>query len=138
MTRQSPERPVKSRATRQRAAITKALEHAHGFLSAQELHAVLKQTNERVGLTTVYRTLQSLAETGEVDLLRRSDGEAIYRRCSTSSHHHHLVCESCGVSVEIASQEIERWAQLAAHRHDFTPTSHSAEIYGICKSCAQT
>ena len=68
------------RATKQRAAIADALDSATGFRTAQELHDELKLSGASVGLTTVYRTLQALAETGEVDALRRDDGETIYRR----------------------------------------------------------
>ena len=85
--------PVKTtvvRATRQRSAITAMLEDIPEFRSAQELHDELRRRGETIGLTTVYRTLQSLAEADAVDVLRTETGEAIYRRCS-SGHHHHLV-----------------------------------------------
>ncbi|MDQ3956883.1 MAG: transcriptional repressor [Actinomycetota bacterium] len=127
------ERP---RATRQRLAIREALDRAAGFRTAQELHDDLKASGERVGLTTVYRTLQALAETGGVDVLRRSDGEAIYRRCSTDDHHHHLICRQCGTSVEVASQQVEEWAADTARRHGFTNVEHLAELYGVCGVCA--
>src|SRR3954469_2992202 len=87
--------PVKGRATRQRAAVAAALAEVDEFRSAQELHDLLKHRGDSVGLTTVYRTLQSLADAGEVDVLRTDDGESVYRRCS-DGHHHHLVCRSCG------------------------------------------
>ncbi len=83
--------PVRGRSTRQRAAVAAALDEVDEFRSAQELHDVLKHRGDSVGLTTVYRTLQSLADAGEVDVLRTTEGEAVYRRCSTGDHHHHLV-----------------------------------------------
>lgn len=86
--------PVRGRSTRQRAAVAAALDEVDEFRSAQELHDVLKHRGDSVGLTTVYRTLQSLADAGEVDVLRTTEGEAVYRRCSTGDHHHHLVCGS--------------------------------------------
>lgn len=124
------------RATRQRAAVRDALHRAAAFRTAQHLHDELKAAGESVGLTTVYRTLQSLADAGEVDVLRTADGEAIYRRCSTGEHHHHLVCTSCGTSVEVASDEVERWAEATARRHGFTEVEHTAELYGLCRACA--
>src|ERR1043165_2618069 len=92
--------PVKGRATRQRAAVAAALDEVDEFRSAQDLHDMLKHKGDSVGLTTVYRTLQSLAEAGEVDVLRTSEGESVYRRCS-SGHHHHLVCRTCGATGEV-------------------------------------
>ena len=123
------------RSTRQRDAIQAALRRAARFLSAQELHRDMRRSGDRVGLTTVYRTLQSLAETGEVDVLTNTDGEAIYRRCRSEDHHHHLVCRACGNSVEVASEEVERWAGETARRHDYTAVTHTAELYGLCRAC---
>jgi Fur family ferric uptake transcriptional regulator len=124
------------RSTKQRAAIKDALEAAAGFRSAQELHDELKAKGRRVGLTTVYRNLQALAQAGEVDVLRANDGEVIYRRCASGEHHHHLVCTECGNSVEVASDEIERWAARVAQSHGFTPVEHTAEVFGICAACS--
>ncbi len=83
------------RATRQRAAISTLLETLDEFRSAQELHDELRRRGENIGLTTVYRTLQSMAAAGMLDTLRTDTGESVYRRCS-EHHHHHLVCRSCG------------------------------------------
>jgi Fur family ferric uptake transcriptional regulator len=127
-----------ARATRQRAAITKALKDASGFRTAQELFDDLRKAGERVSLTTIYRTLQSLAERGEVDMLRNADGEAIYRRCGTEKHHHHLVCTSCGLSVEVASAEVETWARQIAANHGFSSITHTAEVFGLCRACSST
>ena len=96
------------KATRQRAAIAQALAAASGFHSAQELHDQLRAAGHKLGLTTVYRALQALSDTGVVGSMRREDGEIIYRRCATQIHHHHLVCRSCGFAVEIENEEVER------------------------------
>lgn len=125
------------RSTKQRAAIKDALVAAEGFRTAQELHDELKAEGQRVGLTTVYRNLQALASAGEVDVLRTSEGEAIYRRCGTGEHHHHLVCTRCGNSVEVASEEIEAWASRVAEHHGFIPVDHTAEVFGICSGCSE-
>lgn len=124
------------RATRQRAAIVAALGSAEGFKSAQDIHADLRRAGGSVGLTTVYRALQSLADAGEVDALRKDDGETVYRQCSTPSHHHHLVCRSCGRSVEVEGPEVERWADRVAAEHGFTGISHQVEVFGVCPAHA--
>ena len=123
------------RNTRQRAALEEALRSAGGFRTAQELHDELRRHGSRIGLTTVYRNLQALSDLGNVDVLRNADGEAIYRLCATDAHHHHLVCRSCGTSVEIASDEVERWADRTARAHGFTAVTHTAELYGMCSAC---
>lgn len=126
--------PAPPRSTRQRAAVSAALDAISDFRSAQELHEILRRGGENVGLTTVYRTLQALAESGEVDVLRAGDGEAVYRRCSRG-HHHHLVCRTCGRAVEVEGPAVERWADRMAAEHGFTEVSHTVEIFGRCPDC---
>ena len=123
------------KSTRQRAAVADALGRADGFRSAQELYESIRAAGDQIGLTTVYRTLQTLTDAGEVDSVRREDGESIYRRCGTDEHHHHLVCRDCGWSVEIENDEVEEWAARAALRHGFSDVSHDIEVFGICSDC---
>ncbi|MFI8321166.1 Fur family transcriptional regulator [Streptomyces sp. NPDC085529] len=128
--------PVRGRSTKQRAAVAAALSEVDEFRSAQELHDMLKHRGDSVGLTTVYRTLQSLADAGEVDALRTSDGETVYRRCSSDDHHHHLVCRSCGKAVEVEGPMVEQWAEAVAAEHGFVNVAHTVEIFGTCAECA--
>ncbi len=128
--------PGMTRNTRQRAEVLALLEGAEEFRSAQQLHAELRARGTGVGLTTVYRTLQLLAEAGEVDQMRLPDGEQLYRRCTRNRHHHHLVCRSCGRAVEVEGQAVERWADRVAADHGFTEVDHTVEVVGTCGSCA--
>lgn len=125
-----------TRNTRQRSAVGGLLADVEGFHSAQELHAMLRTRGERVGLTTVYRTLQALAESGEVDVMRPPGGEHLYRRCS-QGHHHHLVCRACGRTVEVEGPAVESWAERVAARHRYTDVSHTLEIFGTCPGCVE-
>ncbi len=126
---------IGSRPTRQRRAVVAALGDVEVFASAQEIHAMLRQQGQDVGLTTVYRTLQALADAGEIDVLRTPGGESVYRQCSTG-HHHHLVCRSCGLTVEIEGPTVESWADKTAAQHGFAGVEHTLEIFGTCASCA--
>ena len=123
------------RATRQRAAISALLENVDEFRSAQELHDELRRRGENIGLTTVYRTLQTMATSGVVDTLRTDTGESAYRRCS-EHHHHHLVCRTCGATVEVEGAAAEKWAAEVAKEHGFSDVSHTIEIFGVCGDCA--
>jgi Fur family ferric uptake transcriptional regulator len=125
---------IGTRSTRQRAAVSSVLDEQDEFRTAQEIHAALRQAGEAVGLTTVYRTLQALADSEEVDVLRNADGENAYRRCS-KGHHHHLVCRECGRTVEVEGPAVERWADKVAAEHGYTDVSHTLEIFGTCSDC---
>jgi Fur family ferric uptake transcriptional regulator len=126
------------RATRQRAAVSGLLDRLADFRSAQEIHEELRRVGEGIGLTTVYRTLQTLADAGEVDVLRSGTGEAVYRRCASEEHHHHLVCRRCGRAVEVAGPAVETWAQRVADEHGYTDLSHTVEIFGLCGECGSS
>ena len=115
--------------------MTQALAGADGFLSAQSLHELVRQSGASVGLTTVYRHLQALADAGEVDVLRTADGEAVYRQCGGDDHHHHLVCRSCGATVEVTGPAVERWAVQVAAEHGYADVSHTVEVFGTCRAC---
>lgn len=123
------------RSTKQRAAVSRLLSEIDDFRSAQELHEQLRQRGEGIGLTTVYRTLQTLVDAGEIDVLRTDSGEAVYRLCSTH-HHHHLVCRHCGRTVEVDDPPVENWAEGIAGEHGFTDVRHTVEIVGTCPTCA--
>jgi Fur family ferric uptake transcriptional regulator len=123
------------RGTRQAEALWKALERLSGFNSAQQIHAELRGQGEHVGLTTVYRHLQVLAEDGRVDTIRDASGETLYRRCLTGVHHHHLICRSCGRSVEVEGRAVERWAEQVATKAGFSEVGHTVELFGLCPAC---
>jgi Fur family transcriptional regulator, ferric uptake regulator len=123
-----------TRRTRQRRAVTAALGASDDFRSAQEIHDFLRRDGEKIGLATVYRALQSLAENGEVDVVKTDSGEAVYRQCSPS-HHHHLVCRSCGRTVEVKGPAVERWANAMAAEHGYHDVSHTIELFGTCATC---
>jgi Fur family ferric uptake transcriptional regulator len=125
------------RPTRQRAAVAAVLADTEEFRSAQELHALLRDGGDKVGLATVYRNLQAMAADGEIDMLRTDEGEAVYRACSTG-HHHHLVCRVCGRTVEVEGPTVEAWATRVSAEHGFTEVRHTLEIFGTCASCASS
>jgi Fur family ferric uptake transcriptional regulator len=126
--------PVR-RQTKQRAAVAEALESQGEFRSAQEIYDIVRKRGDSIGLTTVYRSLQSMADDGQVDVIVRGDGESVYRQCSPS-HHHHLVCRSCRSTVEIDAPDVERWATDVAAQHGFRDVTHTVEVFGLCSRCA--
>jgi Fur family ferric uptake transcriptional regulator len=121
------------RNTWQKDAVLNALGQAQGFVSAQQLHKQLTQHGSAIGLATVYRTLNTLVADGLADSLVNA-GETLFRDCS-KDHHHHLICNGCGVAVEIEAQQAEAWASKVAAEHGFTDVSHTIDIFGLCQKC---
>lgn len=122
-----------ARTTRQGDLVRTQLGQAGGFRSAQAIFSDLRGRGEAVGLSTVYRHLQALADAGDADTLQTGEGEVLYRLCGAASrHHHHLVCRECGRTVEVEGRAVERWADQIAATHGFTEVDHLVELLGLC------
>lgn len=124
------------RNTWQREAVRTALAESELFVSAQTLHAALRDGGSPIGLATVYRALTDLADEGKADSLQQ-EGEALYRACTPGNHHHHLICRTCGLTVEIAADPVEEWARQVATEHGFTRAEHVVDVFGLCRSCSR-
>jgi Fur family ferric uptake transcriptional regulator len=124
------------RTTKQRTLIATQLKQLDEFVTAQHIHEILVSNGAKVGIATVYRNLQSMANNGDVDVLH-IDGEALYRTCGVQKHHHHIVCRECGKAVEIEIPGFEQWVRTHASRHGYTDIEHTVEIFGLCPECTQ-
>ena len=102
-----------------------ALDTTGGFISAQGLHSTLHANGSPIGLATE----------GEADSLQQ-DGESLYRACTPGSHHHHLICRNCGLTVEIEADAVEVWAKTVAAEHGFTQPNHVVDVFGLCAECS--
>ena len=143
----APVQGKEQRVTKQRLAVSAALDDLADFVSTQELHRILQERGTTVSLATSYRILQSLADDGLVDVLRNADGEAVYRRCAVTGHHHHLLCRNCGKAVEVEAPAVEAWAariatgarlhRCGAHRGNLraVPRMHSRISRPIAEGC---
>ncbi len=121
--------------TTQRIAIARAVFEAEEHLSVEALEKKLKQGGIRVGTATVYRTLDSLVESG---LLRAHDFGEGFRRfepVTDALPHEHLVCVRCGSVQEFQNERLERMIPLIADEFQFLHQRHRIEIYGTCRSC---
>lgn len=127
---------IGQRVTRQRTAVSALLDSVDEFRSAQQIHQLLLDRGDTVGLATVYRTLGAMAEAGELDVLRTETGESLYLRCAPTAHHHHLVCRRCGRTVEVAGPSLESLVEGLAADHGFVDVEHTLEFFGTCAQCA--
>jgi Fur family ferric uptake transcriptional regulator len=131
----APPAEVRGRNTAQRSAVLAVMEESAHFRTAQDIYAELRAQGARVGLTTVYRHLQKLADEGSIHALQTPDRQTAYRLCG-SEHHHHLVCTACGAGVEIPATEFEAWAEGEAALRGYSGVTHNVEIFGTCPECS--
>jgi Fur family ferric uptake transcriptional regulator len=123
------------RGTTQRTAVLEALRSTDRFRTAQDLYSVLRADGARIGLTTVYRHLQKLADDGVIHSVQTTDRQTAYRLCSDTAHHH-LVCKVCGAAIEIADKQLDSRISAEATRRGFADISHRLEVFGVCPECA--
>ncbi|HMA93199.1 MAG TPA: transcriptional repressor [Polyangiaceae bacterium] len=123
------------RSTEQRRVIVDTFVASQSHLTIEELLALVKKRDPRIGYATVYRTLKMLAESGIANELHFGDGFSRYELREALSHHDHLICTSCGKIVEFEEPGIEELQVKVAEMHGFVITSHRHEMYGLCPEC---
>jgi Fur family ferric uptake transcriptional regulator len=122
------------RMTRQRRQIIAALRGARRYLTAQELYERLRARRPRMGLATIYRTLEALRERGLVSMNSSKLGEAAYLWCQ-SEHHHHAICKRCGRVDEVPCKTLSKYERILS-RSGFALTDHRLEFFGLCARCS--
>ena len=132
----SPTTPHRSRRTPQRQAVLQLLDRSDRFRSAQQLHLELRDvTEERVGLSTVYRILRALAKEKVAKTQRAEDGKMLYRLRTGAEHRHYLLCRRCGRAIGFTADDAERRADCLAQQQGFTDVTHWIDVFGTCPLC---
>ena len=121
------------RVTAARRAICRVLATAEGdHLTAGD---VAVRTGTGVDLSTVYRTLEALEELGLVEHVHLGHGPGAYH-VGPSEEHHHLVCDTCGQTVDVPIAELRRAVGRVTAPLGFVPDSAHFAIVGRCAKCA--
>jgi Fur family ferric uptake transcriptional regulator len=123
--------------TRQRDLVAQVVFQADEHLSVESIRRSLRDRGERVGMATVYRTLEVLVESGLVRGHDFGEGFKRYEPMLAQTHHEHLLCERCGRVVEFQNERLERMLPVIADEHAFQHLRHRVEIYGVCRDCLQ-
>lgn len=123
--------------TPQRLTVLKVLQSGEPHLTPAEVYERGKAIHPRLGLTTVYRTLDILAALGFVHRPRMGDSAASYSTC-VNGHHSHLVCSRCGLVVELKECPLGDMVQTLMDETDFRIDSHLLEFIGLCPDCQKS
>jgi Fur family ferric uptake transcriptional regulator len=120
-----------------RAAVIETLAGQRCAVSAKELERALSRGGRDVGTATVYRALEQLESLGLVTRVEVGDGIARFEpRRPDGHHHHHLVCDNCGVVEPFEDPALERAIDKLSGQVDFRVDEHEVVLHGACGRCA--
>jgi Fe2+ or Zn2+ uptake regulation protein len=121
------------RMTPQRHAILHILKASSKHVSPAQVYEQACQAVPGITETTVYRTLEFLAENGLVQPALNGDRHLVYE---VAGHdHHHLICSSCGMSFEVDHGLLEKLYQELESRSGYQLTAHHLTLFGLCPAC---
>lgn len=102
-------------------------------LSGQDLHALLRQGPQAMGLATVYRHLRQLQQRGLVRSRHLPSGEALF--APTERDEHHLTCVDCGTTVVLQHCPMHDLTLPLDQASGFELLFHTLEFFGLCSVC---
>jgi Fur family ferric uptake transcriptional regulator len=122
------------RLTPQRLMILSAIESSRDHISAEEIYAQVAAKYPHVNISTVYRTLELLKKLGMVYEINLGEGRIRYH-AEESGHHHHLVCQDCGVVIDIDESTLSSLRDILFRDYNFRAELRHVAIFGLCEKC---
>jgi Fur family ferric uptake transcriptional regulator len=126
------------RVTGSRRAVARLIAARDGAFEAADLIADSQRLSCGAARATIFRTLEVLVALGAMERLDLPNGRHTYVRCETSRHHHHLVCTSCGRSVDLEELGIAAVVTEAERRTGYRIDRHRVELFGLCPACRKS
>ncbi len=123
--------------TYQKDLILETFLNTEGHLSVEDIYALVKKKDKKVGVVTVFRTLKSLTACGIAREITLGDGLTRFEHSYHHPHHHHIVCTECHRAIEFVCPELERIQDEIIQRYHFQPIHHRFQTYGICEDCRE-
>ena len=121
--------------SKQREQILDIFLKTEQHLTINDLYDLVKKKHPKIGLATIYRTMEVINNAGLARKVDFGDGVKCYEHKYKHQHHDHLVCLKCGRIIEVISPEIEKLQKKLAKKHKFSAVRHRMEIFGICRTC---
>jgi Fur family transcriptional regulator, ferric uptake regulator len=123
--------------TYQKDLILETFLNTEGHLSVEDIYALVKKRDRKVGVVTVFRTLKSLTACGIAREITLGDGLTRFEHSYHHPHHHHIVCTECHKAIEFVCPELERIQGDIIQKYHFKPIHHRFQTYGICEDCRE-
>lgn len=118
------------RMTDQRRVIARVLESADDHPDVEELHRRANAIDNRISISTVYRTVKLFEDAGIIERHDFRDGRSRYETVQ-DDHHDHLIDLRSGKVVEFRNEDIERLQEFIARELGFKLVDHRLELYGV-------
>lgn len=122
--------------TRSQERILNLLKTLNRSISAQDIYLELRNSDQSMGLATVYRSLDVLKREGIIQVRTLSSGESLYSVVQEDQHH--LTCLECGDSIPINECPVHELERQLQKLHSFKIYYHTLEFFGLCDRCALT
>jgi len=121
--------------TYQKDLILETFLNTEGHLSVEDIYALVRKKDKKVGVVTVFRTLKSLTACGIAREISLGDGLTRFEHCYHHPYHHHIICTECHKAIEFVSPELERIQDEIIQKYRFNPVHHRFQTYGVCQDC---
>jgi Fur family ferric uptake transcriptional regulator len=120
--------------THPRLLIYQELSKALSPLSPLQIYQNLLKRKKKIGLTSIYRSLDLFESLGLVFKIIK--GSTVkYKLCEMENHHHHIICKACGDVAELNFCEISDWSKKVTESTGYQVVDHQLNFYGFCKAC---
>ncbi len=129
-------RKLKLKVTPRRLAVLAALAHESTFLSPEEVWERVKGNLKSIGLPTVYRILEELADGGVVTRVMHDSRQLYYHFCANKKHHHHFVCVACRRVEDVNLCMVDALEEEVSERIKGKLFSHILQLQGLCARCS--
>ncbi len=123
--------------TYQKDLILETFLNTEGHLSVEDIYALVKKKDKKVGVVTVFRTLKTLTACGIAREITLGDGLTRFEHNYHHPHHHHIVCTECHRAIEFVSPELEKIQDEIIQKYHFQPIHSRFQTYGICEDCRE-
>ncbi len=123
------------RITPSRRTVVEAIVSANGHVTADEISEAVESKFPEIHLSTVYRTLDMLEDSGIVDHVHLGHGKAVYHL--KNEMHRHLVCEKCSMVIEISEDVLAPLLNEVKEKWHFTLKGDHFALLGLCENCSK-
>ncbi len=121
--------------TYQKDLILETFLNTEGHLSVEDIYALVKKKDKRIGVVTVFRTMKTLTSCGIAREIALGDGPTRFEHSYNHPAHHHIVCVECRKAIEYVCPALDKIQDDIVRQYHFQPHYHRFQTYGICEDC---